>query len=178
VVTWLGNERYLEHAGIPVARTLDWWDEHRLEDGTRIVYVPAQHASARGLRDRYRALWGGFVLERKGARVYFAADTGYCSVFSEIRQRLGPPDLALLPIGSYDPQWFMKALHMNPEEAVQAHLDLESRASIAMHFGTFRLTEEPIGEPAERLERERARRGIAERAVRVPRFGETIAIGP
>lgn len=174
VLTGLGNEHYLGRAGVAAAKTLDWWEEHRLEDGTRIVYVPAQHASARGLRDRYRALWGGFVVERDGIRVYFAADTAYCGVFREIRRRLGVPDLALLPIGSYDPRWFMRAVHMNPEEAVQAHLDLEARRSIAMHFGTFRLTEEPVGEPAARLERERAARGIAEDAFRVPRFGETL----
>jgi L-ascorbate metabolism protein UlaG (beta-lactamase superfamily) len=174
IVTGLGNESYLARMGVSVAGALDWWGEHRLEDGTRIVYVPAQHASARGFGDHRRALWGGFVVEREGTRVYFAADTGYCSVFRSIRERLGAPDLALLPIGSYDPRWFMKAVHMNPEEAVQAHLDLEARRSVAMHFGTFRLTEEPVGEPAERLKFERAARGIAKEDFRVPRFGETL----
>ena len=174
IITGLGNDVYLRSTGAKIAATLDWWGEHRLDDGSTVTYVPGQHASARGLGDQNRALWGGFIIERGGIRVYFAGDTGYCGVFREIRERRGPPDLALLPIGSYDPRWFMKMVHMNPEEAVQAHLDLEARHSIAMHFGTFRLTEEPVGEPAERLARERTARGIPREVFRVPRFGETM----
>ena len=99
-------------------------------DGTAplpITLTPAQHFSARTPFDRNRALWGGFVLTLGGARIYFAGDTAYGPFFRDVRQRLGPIDLALLPIGAYEPRWFMRAVHMNPAEAVQAHLDLGAR---------------------------------------------------
>jgi L-ascorbate metabolism protein UlaG (beta-lactamase superfamily) len=122
-------------------------------------------------------LWGGHVVEARGTRAYFAGDTGYPAQFTEIARRRGTPDIALLPIGAYEPRWFMAPQHMNPEEAVRAHLDLGARLSIAMHFATFCLTDEPFGAPEAALAAARTRFGVAESAFRIPAFGETIVAG-
>ena len=127
-----------------------------------VTFVPAQHLSARGLFDRQNSLWGGYMIESRGCRVYFAGDTGYSTHFSEIRNRLGSPDIAMLGIGAYEPQWFMQPIHMNSAEAVCAHRDLGSKKSIGMHFGTFQLTAEAIEQPLVDLERARAENGIPE----------------
>jgi len=120
----------------------------------------AHHFSARTPFDRNRALWGAFLLVAGGARIFFAGDSAYAPFFREIGQRLGPIDLALLPIGAYEPRWFMHAVHMNPAEAVQAHLDLEAKRSIAMHYGSFQLTTEAIDEPVRALEEARRANGV------------------
>ena len=172
VVTGLGNARHLAKAGITSAVELDWWQTTELA-GARVTYVPAQHFSSRGLFDRNRSLWGGFVVEAGGATVYFAADSGYCPYFAEIARRFPRIDLALLPIGAYEPRWFMRQHHMNPEEAVRAHQTLRPSRSLAMHFGTFQLTDEPIDAPATALAEALAQAGIAEDAFSVPGFGET-----
>ena len=106
-------------------------------------------------------------------RIYFAGDTAYADFFRDIRHRLGPIDLALLPIGAYEPRWFMQAVHMNPAEAVQAHLDLEAAHSIAMHFGTFQLTTEGIDEPPRALDEARRAGNLAPSSFRVLDFGES-----
>ena len=145
------------------------------KDGVRIVriaYLPMRHGSARGIGDRCRALWGGFAIETAdGARAFFCGDTAWGQHLAEIGERLGPFDVALLPIGAYEPRWFMQTVHMNVEEALQAHRALRARTSIAMHFGVFKLTREPIGEPAERL---LSLRGEAD--FRIPAFGETLTV--
>ena len=120
-------------------------------------------------------LWGGYWLEAPAGRVYFAGDTGYPAQFREIRRRLGPPDLALLPIGAYEPRWFMAPQHVNPEEAVRAHLDLGAHQSIGMHFATFhQLSDEAMDAPVQALERARDQHGVAGDAFRVLGFGETL----
>jgi len=124
VVTPLGNGRFARTAGIRRVEELDWWQSAELS-GVPITIAPAHHFSARGPFDRNRALWRGFMLTADRARIYFAGDTAYAPFFHEIRQRLGPIDVALLPIGAYEPRWLMQSVHMNPAEAVQqAHLDL------------------------------------------------------
>jgi L-ascorbate metabolism protein UlaG (beta-lactamase superfamily) len=138
-----------------------------------VTYVPAQHFSSRGLHDRNRCLWGGFVIECRGAVVYFAGDSGYCPHFGEIGRRFPRIDLALLPIGAYEPRWFTRKHHVDPEEAVRAHLDLKPRHSLGMHFGTFRLTDEAIDAPLLALRRGRAEAGLAEQDFDVLGFGET-----
>ena len=107
-----------------------------------------------------RALWGGFSLTVDRTRVYFSGDSAYSPLFAAVRHRIGPIDLALLPIGAYEPRWFMKAVHMNPAGAVQAHLDLGAPESIGMHFGTFQLTTEGIDEPLRALDEARAARDV------------------
>lgn len=170
--TGLGNSHHLAKAGIRSAVELDWWQSAELA-GARVTYVPAQHFSSRGLHDRNRCLWGGFVIECRGAVVYFAGDSGYCPHFAEIGRRFPRIDLALLPIGAYEPRWFTRKHHVDPEEAVRAHLDLRPRRSLGMHFGTFRLTDEAIAAPPLALQRARAQAGVAEQEFDVLGFGET-----
>jgi len=128
----------------------------------KVHVVPALHWSSRGLRDRRMALWSGFVIEAAGKLVYFAGDTGYGTgaIFRRIRERFGPMDLAIVPIGAYDPRWFMAAQHADPEEAIQIMLDVDARAGVGMHWGTFKLTDEPWDEPKARLEAGLSARGI------------------
>jgi L-ascorbate metabolism protein UlaG (beta-lactamase superfamily) len=170
VVTPLGNGRLLQLAGIGQIEEIDWWESARAMP-VPIVLTPAQHFSARSMFDRNRALWGGFLIEISGHRILFAGDTGYGQHFREIATRLGPIDLALLPIGAYEPRWFMKDIHMNPAEAVQAHLDLVAHQSIAMHFGTFQLTPEGIDDPPRELAT-----ALRERDVPADRF-QTLQVG-
>ncbi len=138
---------------------LGWWSETRVGSVT-IRFVPSQHWSRRGLNDANATLWGGFVIEGSTARVYHSGDTAYFDGFSEIGRRSGPIDAALLPIGAYDPAWFMSKQHMNPEEAARAFTDLAARTFVAMHWGTFKLTDEPLGEPPIRLTQEWQRRKL------------------
>ncbi|MCM2349173.1 MAG: MBL fold metallo-hydrolase [Bacteriovoracaceae bacterium] len=146
----LGDEKHLGKAGIQNVKALDWWEEVRVKDN-RFIFTPSKHWSARHLWDKNECLWGSFVIDNGTSKIYFAGDTGYSSHFLDIKRRLGVPDLAFLPIGAYEPQWFMKAYHMNPEEAVLAHKDLEAVKSIAIHFGTFQLSDEAIDGPVKGL---------------------------
>jgi L-ascorbate metabolism protein UlaG (beta-lactamase superfamily) len=175
VVTPLGNGSLVRSSGIRQVEELDWWQEAKTSV-LPITLTPAQHFSARTPLDRNRALWGGFMLRASSARIYFAGDTAYGSFFRDVRLRLGPIDLALLPIGAYEPRWFMQSVHMNPTEAVQAHLDLEASESIGMHFGTFQLTTEGIDEPLRALEDARRERGIPQSRFRTLRFGESLRL--
>ena len=172
VVTPLGNRPLLRSAGVRRIEELDWWDEARTAP-LPTTLTPAQHFSARTPFDRNRALWGGFVIALAEARIYFAGDTAYASFFPAIRDRLGPIDLALLPIGAYEPRWFMRAVHMNPDEAVRAHLDVGAAMSIGMHFGTFQLTKEGIDEPLRALDQARRASQVLPSAFRTLRFGES-----
>jgi L-ascorbate metabolism protein UlaG (beta-lactamase superfamily) len=176
VVTPLGNSTLVRSAGVRRVEELDWWQEANAS-ALLITLTPAQHFSARSPLDRNRALWGGFMLALRGARIFFAGDTAYAPFFRDIRQRLGPIDLALLPIGAYEPRWFMQAVHMNPAEAVQAHLDLEASESVGMHFGTFQMTTEGIDEPLRALEDALRARNIPQSRFRTLDFGESMRLG-
>jgi len=173
LVTPHGNRRLAVSAGFTKVDECDWW-ESAATAPLPITVAPAQHFSARTPFDRNRALWGSFVLTVEGRRLFFAGDSGYASHFSALRERLGPMDLSLLPIGAYEPRWFMRDIHMNPDEAVQAHLDLESALSIGMHFGTFRLTTEAIDEPVHALARARAARRVPDDAFLTLDFGASL----
>jgi L-ascorbate metabolism protein UlaG (beta-lactamase superfamily) len=146
VVTPLGNAAYLGKKGIPGGIELDWWQEATVH-GAHVTVTPARHFSARTLRDRNEMLWGGLFVNYKGTKLFFAGDTGYTKYFAEIRHRLGAPDLAMLPIGAYEPRWMMGPVHMNPADAVQAMIDLHAKRAVGMHFGTFQLTAEQIDAP-------------------------------
>lgn len=168
-VTMLGNARTLARLGI-VATEMDWWQEVSVGE-LRITATPARHFSARTPFDRNRALWGGFMISGGTGTVLFAGDSGTGPHWGDIRTRLGPPDVALLPIGAYEPRWFMAAVHMDPAEAVQAHLALAARRSVGMHFGTFQLTDEAIDAPLLALEAARQQTGVAN--FETLKFGET-----
>jgi len=132
---------------------LDWWQSHAVRDGINATYVPAEHFSGRGLFDRDRSLWGGFVLETPHGRVYFAGDTAMGFHFQAVRERFGPMTLSLLPIGAYAPRWFMQRVHMDPDEALQASLTLESQTTLAIHFATFNLADDAYDAPTHALAR-------------------------
>lgn len=147
----LGDDEHLKKAGIQTVKAVDWWEEVRVKD-VRFIFAPSRHWSARQLWDKNECLWGSFMIDSGAMKVYHAGDTGYGKHFLDIKSRLGAPDVALLPIGAYKPRWFMKYHHMDPEDAVKAHIDLGAARSIAMHFGTFQLTDEGIDEPTLDLE--------------------------
>ncbi len=175
VVTPLGNVPLVRSTGIRRVEELDWWQSAHTTP-MPVTLTPAHHFAARGVLDRNRTLWGGFVLTTGGRRIYFAGDTAYASFFPDVRRRLGPIDLALIPIGAYEPRWFMQSVHMNPEEAVQAHLELQAGHSLGMHFGTFQLTSEGLDAPLRALEEARAARNVEASRFRAPRFGESVTL--
>ena len=146
----VGVSRLLQAHGISAVHELDWGQSLSFS-GTRIHCVPAQHFSARTPFDRNRTLWCGYMIEASERRIYFAADTGFGQHFSDIRERFGPPRLALLPIGAYEPRWFMSPIHMAPDDALRAHQILGAQTSIAIHHGTFQLTDESIDTPKKLL---------------------------
>jgi len=175
VITPLGNGRLVTSAGLRRVEELDWW-QPTAATALPITLTPAHHFSARGPLDRNRALWGGFVIAAGARRIYFAGDTAYAPFFGKVRERLGPIDLALLPIGAYEPRWFMQAVHMNPAEAVQAHLDLGASESVAMHFGTFQMTAEGIDEPVRALGEACQARNVPGSRFRPLGFGESLRL--
>ena len=170
----LGTARLLRGAGIAAVTELDWWQVVALAPGQSVMLTEAQHWSARGIFDRNRALWGGYVLAAGGLRVFFAGDTGYSDHFRRVRQRVGPIDVALLPIGAYEPRWFMHTEHMNPDDAVRAHLDLQARQSVGMHFGTFQLTDEAIDAPVDALAVALAAHQVAPARFVAPQNGQSV----
>lgn len=145
-LTPLGNAGLLRRLGVVRVEELDWWAEAAVGPAL-VACTPAQHFSARGLHDRNRALWGGFVVRAGGRSLYFAGDTGFHPEFELIRRRLGPFDVLLLPVGAYEPRWFMKTVHMNPAEALAAYHELGGGLLVPIHWGTFKLTDEPMDEP-------------------------------
>ena len=175
VVTPIGNGRLVRSAGMRRVEELDWWQSVEVA-GVSIDLTPAHHFSARTPFDRNRALWGGFMLNVGDTRIFFAGDTAYAPFFPDIGRRLGPIDLALIPIGAYEPRWFMRSVHMNPDEAVQAHIDLAASRSVGIHFGTFQLTTEAIDAPLQALEQARNARNIpASEFVTLP-FGDSLRL--
>jgi L-ascorbate metabolism protein UlaG (beta-lactamase superfamily) len=176
VVTPLGNGALARSTGIRRVEELDWWQQATTPP-LPITLTPAYHFSARTPFDRNRALWGGFMLAVGSTQIFFAGDTAYAPFFRDVRHRFGPIDLAVLPIGAYEPRWFMRVVHMNPAEAVQAHVDLEASASIGMHFGTFQLTTEGIDEPLAALDEACRARDIPRSQFRTLGFGESLRLG-
>jgi L-ascorbate metabolism protein UlaG (beta-lactamase superfamily) len=154
---------------------MEWWKTETI-DRLRITFVPSQHWSQRGPFDRNESLWGGWVVEGEGKKVYFAGDTAWFNGFAEIGRRHPQLDAALLPIGAYDPEWFMRSQHMNPEDALNAYRALGAKLCCAMHWGTFKLTDEPLDEPPRLLEELRVKAGVAREKVWVAAIGETRAL--
>lgn len=171
----MGLQRWFARRGIRRVVELDLWQQAEVA-GLRVHAVPVQHFSGRGAHDRNSTLWCGFVVESQQRRVFFAGDTGYSRDFADIGARFAPMDLSLLPIGAYEPSEFMRPVHVNPEEAVRIHQDLGSRLSVAMHWGTFRLTLEALDEPPRRLAQARRAAGVSDEAFRVLGHGELLAL--
>jgi N-acyl-phosphatidylethanolamine-hydrolysing phospholipase D len=169
----LGLKAWMSKRGVHSVIELDWWQSHILHTPrgpVETILVPAQHWSGRALSDRHDSLWGGFILATLDAHFFYSGDTGYGPHFNEIAsfwadrqtpEMGGGIDLALLPIGAYEPRWFMKNQHMNPADAILAHRDLGTKKSLGIHWGTFTLTDEPLDEPPRRLIQELSTAGLA-----------------
>lgn len=177
----LGLKPWFERRGVRQVHELDWWQKHGHRD-LEIHCVPAQHWSARNLWDRNRTLWSGWVVKAPGLEktpglnFYFSGDTGYTPHLKEISERLGPPDLAALPIGAYLPRWFMAPQHIDPPEAVQLHRELNVRHSLAIHWGTFELADDSLDEPLEFLQHTMTRNDLGTDDFWILRQGESRAL--
>ncbi len=177
----LGVAPTLLRAGVPAAHIhqLDWWESFKL-GGVEAVLTPAQHWSKRMIfGDRNRALWGGFAVRGDGLQLWYPGDTGYHpELFALIAERIGPLDLALLPIGAYQPRWFLQAQHIDPAEAVEIFRIMRPRRALAVHWGTFVLTDEALHQPPLDLAAERDKHGIDAADFSVPAMGETFWLRP
>lgn len=142
----MGEEKRLKEWGLQNVLEMDWWQEHKVKDVT-ITFTRSQHWSNRWVGDKFESLWGSYYIKTPEMSFYFAGDTGYSDHFQETKTRLGSPDIAILPIGAYEPRWFMKIHHMNPAEAVLAHQELGAKTSLPMHWGSFQLTDEGYDDP-------------------------------
>ena len=168
----LGNAALLQRHGIDNVRELDWGESVGLA-GLTVHCLPAQHWSKRSLTDTNKALWSSWAVIGERRRFYHAGDTGYFAGFKQIADYLGPFDLAAVPIGAYAPRQMMRASHMNPEEAVSAALDLDAKTAVAMHFGTFDLSDEPLNQPPWRFKQAAVAQGLGEQQAWVLKIGET-----
>ena len=177
----LGVKALFDDLGITNVQELDWWDSTTVK-GVEFHFTPVQHWSARGLGDRSQTLWGGWAVFGPATHWYFSGDTGYSADFLDTQKRFadrqtpaqgGGFDLALLPVGAYEPRWFMKEQHINPAEAVQIHQDLNARRSVGVHWGTFALTDEPLDQPPKDLAAAVRAQGLAAEAFTVMAIGQT-----
>jgi len=168
----LGFAPWFKERGITNVQELDWWGSAELK-GLRFHAVPAQHFSSRTPFDRNEMLWSGWVIETPAGKIYFSGCTGYAPLFQEIGKRLGPMRLSFMPIGGYSPRWFMKAMHVDPPEAVRIHQDVRSEQSVGMHWATFKLTDEHLSEPPFYLKKALKEAGIGEERFIVMKIGET-----
>jgi len=168
----LGNDALLRDEGITNVEALDWGDT-RSHEGVTIHCLPTQHWSRRGVADLNAALWSSWAVTGPERRFYFAGDTGYFGGFARIAEAVGPFDLAAVPIGAYEPVAMMQAAHTNPEEAVQAAIDLRAQRAVAMHFGTFDLSDEPLEDPPRRFLDAARTTSLGEDGAWVLKVGET-----
>jgi N-acyl-phosphatidylethanolamine-hydrolysing phospholipase D len=171
--------RLVRSLGVRDTVELDWWNDLRIDDAT-VACTPARHFSARTPFDRNRTLWGGFVVTAAAGRFFYAGDTGNHPEFAEIGRRFGPFDVCALPIGAYEPRWFMHPVHLDPDEAVAAFRALHDRPGtvrhavfVAVHWGTFRLTDEPLLDPPRRTKEAWERTGLAPENLWIMAHGET-----
>ena len=156
-----GHAGWFAGAGFLSVTPVAWWQRAEIAPGVTVTATPAQHFTARSLTDRNRGHWCGWCVAGGGVKLWHSGDSGYCPAFREIGNRLGPLDFGMIGIGAYQPRWFMQPLHMAPGEAVQAFQDSACRHASAMHWGTFQLSDEPLGEPPLLLARELLERGVA-----------------
>jgi N-acyl-phosphatidylethanolamine-hydrolysing phospholipase D len=170
----LGLARWFKKRKIDHLIELDWWQSASIIK-LKIHSVPIQHFSGRSPFDQNKTLWSGWVVEGKIGRIFFAGDTGYSPIFKEIGERFGSMSVSLIPIGAYRPRWFMGPVHVNPPEAIKIHQDTNSQQSIASHWGTFKLSDEPVDEPPLYLEKALKETGLDKKKFLVMKFGETLS---
>lgn len=176
-ITPLGNDAIIKLIGDnPRIITRDWGESVALNDDTQVFIEEAYHWSARGLNDRHHALWGAFVIRTSAGVIYAIGDTGFHSgqIFSDVREKHGPIRLALIPIGAYEPRWFMAEQHMNPEEAVKAFMLSGAEQAVAHHWGTFQLTNEALHRPPDDLQKALQENAIAPEQFLTLRPGEVL----
>ncbi len=169
----LGLKKWFSKRGIARVVEMDWWENKVLENFS-ITAVPVQHWSKRNLLSKNRTLWAGWVIEAHDFRFFFSGDSGYCPHFNQIGKKFGKIDLAAIPIGAYEPRWFMAKYHISPEESVKVHQDIRASKSVGIHWGTFMLTDEPLDEPPERLARAAEKAGLDQDEFIVLKHGQTI----
>lgn len=168
----LGVEKLLKLHEIDNCVSLDWWQSTSI--GLKITATPAQHFSSRGMFDRDKTLWCGFTLTDGHQKLYFAGDSGYGPFFKEIGKKEGPMDVSLIPIGAYEPKWFMSPIHVSPKQAINIHEDVKSKQSIAMHFGTFSLADDGQGKAEEDLIIALDKANVPQTDFRIPEEGEAL----
>jgi N-acyl-phosphatidylethanolamine-hydrolysing phospholipase D len=171
----LGLKQWFNKRGITNVFEMDWWENAQMENFS-ITAVPVQHWSKRSLFSKNRALWAGWVLEVPDFRFFFAGDSGYCPHFKQIGEKFGKIDLAAIPIGAYEPRWFMSKYHISPEESVKVHQDINAEKSVGIHWGTFILTDEPLDEPPKKLAEAVKNAGLDSDAFVVLKHGEIITL--
>ncbi|MBP9033972.1 MAG: MBL fold metallo-hydrolase [Pseudomonadales bacterium] len=164
---------WFRRAGLGRVVEMRWWQTERIA-GLDITFVPAQHWSRRGIADTNASWWGGFVVERGGIRLYHSGDTAWFDGFAGIGQRCGEIHAAMLPIGAYAPRWFMREQHMDPEDAVKAFAALGAARFVAMHWGTFKLTDEDLREPPQLLREIWQRENRKAAQLEIPAIGQTL----
>lgn len=169
-----GLARIFKRKGYAKTLEFNWWDNHRFK-GLNISFVPAQHWTKRTLTDTNRSHWGGWVIEDRASTIYFAGDSGYFSGFKQIGARYNI-DYCLMPIGAYEPEWFMATQHVSPEDAIQAFLDTDSKTMIPMHYGAYMLADDTPKEALDRLHSEWQKRALENDRLHVLQIGETIRV--
>lgn len=170
--TWLSKRGFTDVCEVP------WFETRGIADGVSITAIPAQHFTARTPFDRNHAHWCGWLVNDGGCKLWHAGDSAWCPGFRELGERLGPIDFGMIPIGAYQPRSIMRSMHMNPEEAVDAFVETRCRRAVAMHWGTFRLTDEPLGEPPLRLARTTRSRDMPGDQFSAVPIGEIITVVP
>ncbi len=173
VLVPVGDKKLVESFGVKNVQEFDWWENVKINPNTIITFTPQQHSSARTLFDRDKSLWGSYYIQTHGRSIYFGGDGGYSTHFADIKERLGSPEIAMLGIGAYKPDFFMKAIHTSPAEAIKAHLDLGAIQSIGMHFGTFQLASEGFEQPLEDLKTAKEKNNLSDDGFIVLHAGET-----
>lgn len=169
-----GLKKWFVRKGFKQTIEFSWWDEKQL-DGLTFVFVPAQHWTKRTLTDTNTSHWGGWIIQEANHTLYFAGDSGYFKGFQDIGDKYDI-DYCLMPIGAYEPEWFMGMQHVNPEEAVKAFLDTRSNVMIPMHYGAFRLADDTPKEALDRLLDAWKNNALDERQLRVLKIGETLKL--
>ncbi|MFP5458977.1 MAG: MBL fold metallo-hydrolase [Bacteriovoracia bacterium] len=175
VLVPLGDAGWLREKGVTNIAEKDWWDVTTVA-GATFTFLPAQHWSARWLWDKNESLWGAWGIDVEGVKLYHAGDTGLGPHFKETRERFGTPDLAMLPIGAYEPRWFMKEMHMNPSDAVEAFKILGAKRAVGMHFATFQLTDEEWDRPVRDLAQALEAQQVPPEAFFAPTIGESFRL--
>ena len=168
-----GDKSLLKRNGITNVQEFLWWENFKFSR-INFTFTPVQHWSRRGLFDKNRSLWGGWFIKNKYVTIFHAGDSGYSNDFQETRKRLGSVDIALIPTGAYEPRWFMKNNHLNPYEAILVAKDLKAKKSIAMHWGTFALSDEAILDPKKKLKKELKKLEMSPDFFIIPRPGDIV----